>query len=468
MRSHSLWRRLGILGLALAVQPAHALDPFFLTIDVNNDGLDLYQQGYSSINDAVGGLDANRVAGYSGTEAVTADLYLRGLEAELKYQSGSGDLFFVVPDPEQPDNPDVHLIFQSFSPRNPNDSVEAQRRDTLEQLKDYLREDRGALKLLLARLARFSPFDALAGNPDSLFSRRMRGDFDHGFTNKVSQIWGCGTSAFNFNNDAPIQVAAVGGVSDIFADAQARAAALQAQNEIGVGLLATSTTAKVAASNSQPGGSVATLALTVPFSYTVKLDSDPRKKVRFDLPLTYIDTEGAITYSVGAGLAYTHPLMDEWSLTPALGVGATGSEDLGAAGGVSAFSLTSAYTWRLDSFALSMGNSVGQYESLGLKLGDVEAEADISNTVFTNGFLLTGPNALLAKNLVIEYSLVDTRITGDEVYSDGYDEIGIALGHINTEMGVIDSYTKVGLSYLVADGASGDISSVRLNLTARF
>jgi len=41
-------------------------------------------------------------------------------------------------------------------------------------------------------------------------------------------------------------VAAVGEVGDIFADAQARAAALQAQNEIGVGLLYSSTTAESA------------------------------------------------------------------------------------------------------------------------------------------------------------------------------------------------------------------------------
>ena len=464
MRMHSLWRLAVLSAALLAAAPAAATDPFSLTVDVNNDGVN-YQEGYSNIDDAIGGVDFARIAartGYSGSEAVTAAFYLRGLEAELAFNSSSGDLLFFIGDPTQAGSRNAPLVSVTFTPRNPNDPIELQRRDTIEQLKAYLKSDRGALRRILTALARFSPIDPLAGNPDSLFSRRQRGDFDHGFTNKVSQIWGCGTSAFNFDDDAPIQVAAVGGVSDIFADAQARAAALQAQNEIGMGLLTSATTAETATGDFKSTGVV------MPLSYTVKLDSDPRKKIRFDLPVTYTDTEGAVSYSLGAGLAYTHPLSNVWSLTPAIGIGATGSEDLGAAGGVTAYSLTSAYTWRFDSFAVSMGNSVGQYESMGLKIGDIEAEADISNTVFTNGLLVTGPNSLIAKNLVIEYSLVDTRITGDEVYSDGYDEIGVALGYINTTMGVIDSLTKVGLSYLVGDGAAGDISSLRLNLSARF
>jgi hypothetical protein len=436
--------------------PAVARDPFNLAIDVNNDGSLDVNRGFTSIDDAIDFVDVDRLSrqtGYTGSEALDIAFFLRGIDVSMAWGTGSGVLNFDIP---------VLGISEAFFPRNQGAGTAFERRDAIEQLKDYLKTNRDALRKILTGLARFSPIDPLAGNPDSLFSRRQRGDFEHGFTNKVSQIWGCGTSAFNFDSDAPIQVAAVGGVSDLFADAQARAAALQAQNEVGLGILASSTTAKAT------GGDFRSTGVVLPFSYTAKLDSDPRKKIRFDLPLTYTDNDGALSYSLGLGLAYTHPLGDDWSLTPAVGVGATGSEDLGAAGGVGSYSLTSAYTWRLGSFALSMGNSVGRYEALGLKIGDVEAEADVSNTVFTNGFLLTGPNSLIAKNLVVEYSFVDTRITGDEVYADGYDEIGVAIGYINTEMGVIDSYTKVGLGYLIGDGAGGDISSLRLNLTARF
>jgi hypothetical protein len=115
-----------------------------------------------------------------------------------------------------------------------------------------------------------------------------------------------------------------------------------------------------------------------------------------------------------------------------------------------------------------MGNAIGKYDALAVTIGDVEAEADISNTVITNGLLLTGPNSLIARNLVMEYSFTDTRITGDEVYADTYDEIAIALGYLRSRGGVIDSYSKVGLGYLVGKGDQDDISSLRLNLAMRF
>lgn len=465
MKGHCSWRFGAALVVGLCATPGWALDPFGVRVDLDNDNSPTappdFEAGFSNVDDAINVLTPEQLqaVGYNGIQAIGTDFNFRGLPVAIDFRTaGSGDLTFSIPGVRFNNGTDEKV----FTPTNGDVSTSEARRDTLRQLKEYLKTNGAALKVILTQLARFSPIDPLAGNPDSLFGQRMRNDFNHGFTNKVSQIWGCGTTAFNFGNDAPIQVAAVGGVSDIFAEAQSRAAALQAQNEIGIGVLASSTTAKTQA------GDYASTGLTLPLSYTAKLDSDPRKKIRFDLPLTYVDTEGAATYSLGAGLAYTHPLSDVWSLTPAVGVGATGSEDLGAAGGVGAYSLTSAYTWRFDGFALSMGNSIGRYEALGLKLGDIEAEAEIANTVYTNGFLLTGPNSLIARNLVIEYSFVDTRITGDEVYSDGYDEIGVALGYIDTEMGVIDSYTKLGLSYLVGDGVLGDINSLRLNLTARF
>lgn len=452
-------------GLAAISTSAAARDPFELDITIGSAPLSL---GFDSINEAIDQIDPEALKQRFATantarDAITVALDFRGLPqgVSLAFSQDSGALGFTIP---------LLGINRTFNASASScgtlplgdDACKLARKDALDQLKDFLKTDKTLLTRLLTALARFSSIDPLAGNPSSLFSRTQAGDFNNGFTHKVSQIFGCGTTAFNFSNDAPIQVAVVGGVSDIFADAQARSAALQAENELGVGLAYSNTTAK------DTGGDFKSSTLTLPLSYTVKFDSDPSHKLRFDLPLTTTDTEGAATYSLGFGIAYTYPISDVWTLTPGIGVGATGSEDLGAAGGVSAYSLTSAYTWRLGNYALSMGNAVGQYDSLGIKIGDVEAEADISNTVFSNGFLLSGPNSLIAKNLVMEYSYLNTQITGDEVYSDGSNEVGVALGYINTERGIISSYMKAGLSYQVADGLNGDINSLRLNLAARF
>ena len=445
-RLSGLWVAAAVLGVCWT-QPALARDPFAL--DINIGGLNR-TFGFDSIQAAIDQVDPDRLRdSFTGknpdTERIIVGLNFRGLEGvTLGFAVNNAVLSFAIP---------LAGIDQQFDgggcdSQTPGDCTRA-RKIAIEKLKRFLKEDRDALKRLLTALARYSPIDPLAGNPLSLMTQKMKGDFRDGFTHKVSQIWGCGTTAFNFSDDAPIQLAAVGGVDNIFA------AQLRAGNEIGAGVFLTSTEADGFAST----------GLTIPFSYTANLDSLPGHKVRVDLPLSYTDTEGAVTYSLGFGLAYTYPISDVWSLTPGLGVGATGSEDLGAAGGVGAYSLTSAYTWRLGDYALSMGNSLGKYDSLGLKIGDIEAEADISNTVFTNGLLLSGPNSLIAKNLVLEYSIQDTRITGDEVYSEYYDEVGIALGYIDTERGVIDSYVKGGLSYLVG---ANDITAIKLNLSVRF
>lgn len=409
--------------------------------------------GFSSLAAAIDQIDFAALARdfqYAPNDGVAVQLDLRGLPATLAFQQGSTALAFRMPglklarDAQGTGGTADVVIFNGLD-----------RADSIRLLKNFLKNNRYALKAILTALARRSAIDPLAGNPLSLMTQKMKTDFRDGFTHKVSQIWGCGTTAFNFSNDAPIMVAALGATGDIFADAQRRAAEMRAGNQFGIGLGYTS---------AEADGYHST-GIDLPMSYTANLDRLPGHKLRFDLPLAYVDTEGASTYSVGLGVAYTYPISEVWTLTPGVGVGATGSEDLGSAGGVGSFSVTSAYTWRVGDYALSMGNSVGKYDSLPIKIADIQAEADVKNVVYTNGLLLSGPNSLIARNLVMELSIQDTRLSGDAVYSQVYDEVGVALGYINTDMGIISSYFKGGVSYLVGEN---NIRALKLNLSARF
>ena len=440
----------------LGAVDAGAADPFEAEFFVEGSPSETF--GFDNVEQLFDSIDPDEFAAQLGydcagnaCESVGTVINYRGLLINMNFAHDSDLLVFSIP------GLDEQVTFAGAG-----GTVEAGRSHAIEQLKAYLKANEdGLLKRLLTLLAQTTPYDSLAGNPSSLMTQKMFGDFANGFTHKVSQIWACGSSAFNFYSDQPIQVAVVGGVSDIFAEAQARAAQLRAQNEIGIGAMVSATQAP----NPLTGADLTTNTVTVPLSYTVKFDQDPGRKLRLDLPLSYSELEGAVAYAAGFGLAYTHPVRDDWTVTPAVGVGATGSEDLGAGGGVGSVSVTSAHTWRLGEFALSMGNSVGQYESLDIELGDYQAGADISNTVFSNGLLVSGPNSLIANSLVLEYSVVDTRITGDQVYSDFYDEFGVAVGYVNTEQGVIDSFFKAGVSYLVGDH---DINALKLNLSLRF
>lgn len=446
---------------------AEARKPFELDFSVNNGANTLNDVGFTTVQEAIDEIDLDNLGeqlNYDPDNSqVLVGMDFRGLGMSMEFAQGGSDLNFSVGDLE------INEIFQGRGA-----TVRERRDDALQQLEDYLEKNPDALKRILTRLAQVSPIDPLAGNPLSLMSQTQARNFAHGFTHKVSQVYGCSTTAFNRDGGVqlasrdegwalgcgiPVMVASAGANQDMFREAQDRAAALRGENEIGIGLSYQSTTADV------NGGSFKSSSINLPLSYTAKFNSDPRKKFRVDIPLTYTDSEGAKSYAVGLGFAYTHPISDVWTITPAVSAGVTGSEDLGSAGGVLSYSIASAYSWRLGDWGLSMGNMVGKYDSLGLTLGDIEAEADISSTAFVNGLLLTGPGSLLARDMVIEYHITDTRLTGDEVYAEYYDEVGVNVGWIKQRHGVITRYLKTGISYLSGDQ---DISGFKLNLALRF
>ncbi|HSW12260.1 MAG TPA: hypothetical protein VLI06_05425 [Solimonas sp.] len=439
------------LAATLGTAGAWAADPFELDLAVDGQQKEF---GFDNVDDAADQLDREALLRefptYNDqTSTVFTDINFRGLDAELNFPAAGTLLEF-------------HINGVELAPGQDTVSFQGQTRDeSIEMLKDFLKENKFALKNLQTRSAELTPLDPLAGNPASLMNQRMRGDFDRGFSHRVSQIWGCGCSAFELNRPQSIEVALNDAdMSSLFAEARARAAALRGENEIGVGIAGQSSRGKTA-----NGNSYRTNLLQLPFSYTIKFDADPRKKLSFELPLSYMDSEGAASYTAGFGIAYTHPISDKWSLTPAAGIGATGSEDLGAGGGLASYSLTSSYSQRLGDWALSLGNSIGRYESVGIKIGDVEAESDVQNTVFTNGLMASGPTSLIAKNIVMEYYFTDTRLTGSELFSNRYDEVGIGLGFLKTEHGAITRYFKTGLSYLWGEN---DIDGLRLSLNLRF
>lgn len=439
----------GVLAGLLFAGSAAAADPFELDITINSQNK---QFGYSNVEDAADALDRdnllNEFPGYTDTSQVQSLINFRGIDAELNFAASSAVLEFTMPGVDLVPGSDT----VTFNGQNRDDSIEL--------LKDFLKENKFALKNIQTRSAQTTPIDPLAGNPGSFMNQRMRGDFDRGFTHRVSQIWGCGCSAFDLSQPQRIMVASADDMQGIFAEARARAMALRGENEIGIGLVGQSSRGTAA-----NGTKYRSTTLALPLSYTVKFDADPRQKLSFELPLSYTDSEGAASYSAGFSMAYTYPISDNWSLTPAAGVGATGSEDLGAGGGLVSYSLTSSYTHRLGGWAVGLGNSIGRYESLGIKIGDYEAEYDVQNTVFTNGILLSGPTSLIARDLVLEYYFTDTRLTGTDLFSNRYDEVGVGLGFLKTDHGVITRYFKTGLSYLWGEN---EIRGYRLSLTLRF
>ncbi len=408
------------------------------------------------------------------SEKIFGVINFRGVPIELNFSEfGEPGLEFSIPDLNE----------------RKTDFAGNSRQAQLNDFKDYLESNAADLVSRLYRLlAKKSPSDPIAGNPGSAQSAAAERDYERGFTHKVSQVWGCGTSARNeqimlakagFACQQEVAAAGMakpwievaqmeGTMSDmpsdsLYDDYFDRMKRVRGENKASIGLQY----AQISATGG--GNKLKTTMISLPLAYTVVFDSDPRKKLVFSFPISMSDTEGAVAYQAALSVGFSYPVNDRWALTPSAGLSIVGSEDLAAASALSSYSLTSSYTFQLGEWALNVGNMLGVYSTEKLKIGEYESDPDISNTVFTNGVLVSGPSTLLADDLVMEYFVNDTRYSGDDLFTDSAQEIGVNFGKLNTVGEVVSSYLKGGISYMKASGDGGNkADALRLSLVYKF
>lgn len=450
---------------------AWAADPFELDIDVNDDDANVQMVGGNNFEDIINNLDEDKLrrdTDYTGVEIVDTELNFRGVRVSLDFPNAIGQL---------PGGDGTLLRFQIPALNITRDFQGATRDESIDLFEDFLKSNGGGIITQLYQLlAAESPIDPIAGNPASVQSHAVRGDFQRGFTHRVSQVWGCGTTAsseqvmlanagyacqelFADLNPAALPEIEVAQSGDpgpgLYDDYYDRIRAQRGENQIGYGIGYSAVSA----------GDFDSTVLEVPLSYTWVNNDNPSKKLQLRIPIALVDTEGAESYQFGLGLSYAFPLRENWSLTPSVGYTVVGSEDLASGSALLSTSVTSSYTMRFGGWGMNIGNMLGLYQTQKLKIGDFESDADISNTVMTNGIMFTGPGSLLAKSLVLEYFINDTRFFGDDLYSERYDEIGVNLGKLWSDGTRVTSFLKGGLSYTTGER---DVDVIRLSLAYKF
>jgi hypothetical protein len=200
-------------------------------------------------------------------------------------------------------------------------------------------------------------------------------------------------------------------------------------------------------------------SVTLPLSYTIRNDIDPRRQLMISLPITMIETEGAKSYTGSIGVAYRFPITRAWTLTPAVRYGFSGSADLAAAAAMYGASLSSNYVLRFTGFDLAIGNMVGYYQTGKFKVSGYTIDPDIKNTVLRNGVLVSQPINIGERAMSLEYSLIDTRYLGTKLYTDNTQEIGVSVGS-NRGTASARSNLRAGLKYL----HGRDVKSFMLNV----
>ncbi len=193
---------------------------------------------------------------------------------------------------------------------------------------------------------------------------------------------------------------------------------------------------------------------SLPLSYTVRNDIDPRRQLVLSMPLTKITTGDAASYHGGLGAAYRFPLSDRWTITPGAKYSIVASKDRATVATIMSASLMSTYVIPMGGYHLGVGNMVGVYKTGKFSTGEYEYDPGIDLKMTRNGLLLAMPTTFFGSKLSGEVSLIDTRYLGDKPYVASTQEIGITLG-TNKRAGNARSFTRMGLSYVRGKDTSG-------------
>ncbi|MFX4762734.1 hypothetical protein ABTB43_18890, partial [Acinetobacter baumannii] len=60
---------------------------------------------------------------------------------------------------------------------------------------------------------------------------------------------------------------------------------------------------------------------TIPLTYTVRSDLDPRRQTTTSLRLVHTESNNADTWGAVTGIAFRRPLNDQWTVVPAASIG---------------------------------------------------------------------------------------------------------------------------------------------------
>ncbi|WP_372398828.1 hypothetical protein ABMY26_19500 [Azospirillum sp. HJ39] len=376
---------------------------------------------FGKISDLVDSLSSENLRTYinlyTDTSAVATTLYIRGLSTTASYGANSTALRFNVP------SIGIDLTFNG-----------ATRDDSQAQFKDFLLKNGGdILSRLLRELVATSPIDPVAGNPNSLQAQMNATSF--------STATGFGTLG-----DLPPP-----------RPSESSSGRPTSPNLFSAG-------GDVGASRS---GGYASTAVHLPLKYTIPF-ADPGYALTFDLPLTYVRTEGAQSALGSFGASMRVPLLaDHWYLSPSIRAGAAGSIDLGAAALMYSVDLTSFYTFHATpDLKIGIGNGIGFYKSGGFSVSGYSYDYKLRNTITKNGISVEGSldGAWFERPISWQAYATDTYAMGDRLYVPHYNEFGLVVGTRHTDGDQIWDSFRLGLTYTV--GRS--YNAVKLNAGYRF
>lgn len=194
---------------------------------------------------------------------------------------------------------------------------------------------------------------------------------------------------------------------------------------------------------------------TLPLSYSIRSDSDPRREFTLSLPITEVKVGEAKSYHTGLGASYRMPVKDNWTLVPAARYSVVASIDQATAATLMSGSLSSNYVITMEKVDVAIGNMLGYYKTGNFSAGDYSVNPDITQVATRNGVLLSQPVTLWEHPFAFEYSLIDTRYIGsDKPFLDNMQELGFTVG-TDKKVATSKSFSRFGVSYITSPSTNG-------------
>jgi len=305
-------------------------------------------------------------------------------------------------------------------------------------------------------LAQTTPNSLTAGNPSSVQSQLASSQFDQGFTNSATQV--ISTSAVTAATTTTTSTTASTSSASSSTAASSSSTSSSSSSASNNSSLLTGLVGLGLRFGQFKQGDIKTQTITLPLSYAWRFDEDERRHITLATPLTIGKIDQSSVFNAQLGLSVGIPINEQWALTPAIGYGIAGSVDLAQAAQQVSGSLTSSYIWSFENGqSVAMGNMVGYYTTVKMKVDDYTSNPDISNTILRNGLMYSVPidfDVTGDTGISAEFSIINTHYLGTELFVKTSNEFGITLG-TNKRVKGATRYLRAGLSFIQAKHANG-------------
>lgn len=300
------------------------------------------------------------INGYDKMAPASGSINFRGIMMYLDFDS-SNNLTFKVP------NIDIDMTFNS---------TDGTQESSFDALTDYLKANQdGLLKKLLNATVSETPYDLVAGNPNSMMSMMVNSSYNISQNNLYGAM-----------------------VSYLSPNASKHNFSFQ-------------------------GEDVSATVLSLPLGYSFNF-GDSGWALILDMPLTYMDIDGSVSYAAQLGMSLNIPLTSYWNVILGGRAGAIGSEDMLSGGALFGGSIASNLEIPVGNWKFGMTNLASIVKDFSLKIADYEIEYDLQNYAFKNG-LNIAYNFTDKYSTMLEYNY--TFYTGDKLFIDKYHELTLYL-----------------------------------------